>query len=70
MSGIDTFNKIRKLDADIPIIAMTAFAMEHDEKKFIDLGFSSYISKPISIDKFLETISEICNNDNGESRGS
>ena len=40
----------------IPIIAVTAFAMDGDEKRMLDGGCGAYISKPISISKFLEAI--------------
>ena len=41
---------------DIPIIAITAFAMKGDEEKILQGGCEAYISKPISVAKFLETV--------------
>jgi two-component system cell cycle response regulator DivK len=40
----------------IPVIAITAFAMESDEKNFLEIGCDAYISKPISIPHFLQTV--------------
>ncbi len=40
----------------IPVIAVTAFAMAGDEAKIRDGGCDAYISKPISIRDFLQTI--------------
>jgi len=40
----------------IPIIAVTAFAMKGDEEKIRQGGCEAYLSKPISVGKFLETI--------------
>jgi two-component system cell cycle response regulator DivK len=40
----------------IPVIAITAFAMKGDEEKMLQGGCEAYLSKPISIGKFLETI--------------
>ena len=40
----------------IPIIAVTAFAMKGDEEKIRQSGCEAYLSKPISVGKFLETI--------------
>ena len=40
----------------IPVIALTAFAMPGDEQLFLDCGCDGYISKPISLPHFLETI--------------
>ena len=41
---------------DIPVIAVTAFAMKGDEEKIRQGGCEAYLSKPISITKFLQTI--------------
>jgi two-component system cell cycle response regulator DivK len=40
----------------IPVIAVTAFAMKGDEEKIRQGGCEAYISKPISVMKFLETV--------------
>ena len=41
---------------DIPVIAVTAFAMKGDEERIRQGGCEAYISKPISIGTFLETV--------------
>ncbi len=40
----------------IPVIAITAFAMKGDEEKILRGGCEAYLSKPISVVKFFETI--------------
>ncbi len=40
----------------IPIIAVTAFAMKGDEERIRSGGCEAYISKPISVMTFLETV--------------
>ena len=40
----------------IPVIAITAFAMKGDEEKMRAGGCEAYLSKPISVVKFLETV--------------
>ena len=40
----------------IPVIAVTAFAMKGDEERIRQGGCEAYISKPISVTKFIETI--------------
>jgi two-component system, cell cycle response regulator DivK len=40
----------------IPIIAVTAFAMKGDEEKIRQGGCEAYLSKPISVAKFFETV--------------
>jgi two-component system cell cycle response regulator DivK len=58
ISGLDVTRKIKADSsiADIPIIAVTAFAMKDDEEKILRAGCEAYISKPISIMSFLETV--------------
>jgi two-component system cell cycle response regulator DivK len=58
ISGLDV-TKSLKADAElksIPVIAVTAFAMKGDEQKIREGGCEDYISKPISITNFLETV--------------
>jgi two-component system cell cycle response regulator DivK len=48
-----------KADPDlkhIPIVAVTAFAMKGDEERIRAKGCEAYLSKPISIGKFIETV--------------
>ena len=40
----------------IPVIAITAFAMKGDEERIRQGGCEAYISKPISVVKFIETV--------------
>lgn len=63
ISGLDVTRKIKadKSISDIPIIAVTAFAMKDDEEKILRAGCEAYISKPISIVSFLETIKRFLN---------
>lgn len=58
ISGLDV-TKLLKADDElksIPVIAVTAFAMKGDEQKIREGGCEDYISKPISITNFLETV--------------
>ncbi len=58
VSGLDV-TKWLKADEDlksIPVIAVTAFAMKGDEEKIRQGGCEDYISKPISVGRFLEVI--------------
>ena len=58
VSGLEVTKWIKEDDAlrHIPVIAVTAFAMKGDEQKMRDGGCEAYISKPIAISSFLETI--------------
>jgi two-component system cell cycle response regulator DivK len=61
LPGMDGFSATRIIKADpdlkdIPIFAMTGFAMEDDKKKAMDIGFAGYIVKPFHVNELLETI--------------
>lgn len=51
LPGMDGTEVLRRLQlgslAEIPTIALTAHAMDGDREKFLALGFSGYLSKPI-----------------------
>ncbi|MFQ5955658.1 MAG: response regulator [Kiloniellales bacterium] len=58
VSGLEVTKWIKE-DRDlqhIPVIAVTAFAMKGDEEKIRNGGCEAYISKPILVANFLETI--------------
>lgn len=58
ISGLDVTKWLKEDDdlREIPVIAVTAFAMKGDEEKIREAGCQDYIAKPISVTKFLETI--------------
>lgn len=60
ISGLEVTKRLKADDElkDIPIVAVTAFAMKGDEEKIRDGGCEGYIAKPISVSNFLETIAE------------
>lgn len=73
VSGLDV-TKWLKSDSElksIPVIAVTAFAMKGDEEKIRQGGCEDYISKPISVTRFLEVIQTYLNKpvDEEESAG-
>lgn len=58
ISGLDVTKMLKAEDdlKDIPVVAVTAFAMKGDEQKIREGGCEDYISKPISVTHFMETI--------------
>ena len=60
VSGLDLTRWIKQDDElkNIPVIAITAFAMKDDEEEFRKAGCETYIPKPISISIFLDTIEQ------------
>lgn len=45
--------------ASIPVIAVTAFAMNSDRQRVQEAGFDAYISKPVNFQELLRTIREL-----------
>jgi CheY-like chemotaxis protein/two-component sensor histidine kinase len=58
MDGYETMRKIRvqKGFRKLPIIAVTAKAMQEDRDKCIDAGASDYITKPVNTDRLLSVM--------------
>jgi CheY-like chemotaxis protein len=61
MDGLEAARAIRRGDAgplnqQVPIIAMTAFTSAEDEQACYDAGMTGYLSKPLGLDLFLDTI--------------
>jgi two-component system cell cycle response regulator DivK len=64
MSGFDAAKKIKE-DPElrrIPIVALTAFAMEQDRQKVMAAGCDGYITKPYDIFDLLDRIKEYLKN--------
>jgi PAS domain S-box-containing protein len=50
LNGIDATNYIRqKLELDVPIVALTANALQGDKEKYLRCGMNEYLSKPIEL---------------------
>ena len=56
MDGIEAAQEIRKLNANIPIIAQTAYALEDEKNRCAEVGFSGYVTKPINRRELLALI--------------
>lgn len=58
VSGLEVTKWLKADDElkTIPVIAVTAFAMKGDEQKIREGGCEDYISKPISVTRFLEVV--------------
>jgi CheY-like chemotaxis protein len=59
VDGKDVIREIRKDPAirDVPVIAVTAHSMKGDRERFLSIGFTEYVSKPImDLDRFRRLI--------------
>lgn len=61
MDGIEAFKRLQAIEKvkNIPVIALTADAMDADIKRATRLGFKDYITKPINVSKFLAAIDDV-----------
>jgi CheY-like chemotaxis protein len=65
LPGMDGVAALSELKADpttaqLPVIALTAFAMKDDRERFRAAGFDGYLVKPINIRELLEVVKEFC----------
>ena len=62
VDGLSATKEIRALDREdakkIPIIAMTANAFDEDIKRCMEAGMNAHLSKPLEMDKVVETIAK------------
>jgi two-component system sensor histidine kinase/response regulator len=62
MDGYQTTREIRRHEnpaTHIPIVAMTAHAMEPDRKKCLDCGMDDYLSKPVTLESLAATLRRV-----------
>jgi two-component system, cell cycle response regulator DivK len=61
VSGLDLIRMIRKDEhlARVPIMAVTAYSAHGDEERIRAAGAQAYVSKPISVVKFAQTVDEL-----------
>lgn len=64
LDGVEAARIIRRspppgVDADIPIIAVTASALRGDKERLLAMGMDGYIAKPIDIDEFDRVLREV-----------
>ena len=62
MSGLEVLGRLRadERTASIPVLAVTAQAMQGDRERFLAEGFDGYLSKPVDIRELVETVRRYC----------
>jgi len=66
LDGVSATRMIRssqnsKINSDIPIIALTAYAMKGDRERFINAGMDDYITKPVNFNELKWIMTRVLN---------
>jgi two-component system, cell cycle response regulator DivK len=64
IDGVEALGRLRAdgRTASLPVLALTAQAMEGDRERFLAAGFDGYLSKPVNIAEFIGTVKRYCGN--------
>lgn len=65
MDGLEATQRIRALHgpaAEVPIIALTAFAMAGDGERFLAAGMNAYVTKPVHWEELVQVIRGLWDN--------
>jgi two-component system cell cycle response regulator DivK len=62
IDGVEALGRLRAdaRTASVPVLALTAQAMEGDRERFLAAGFDGYVSKPVNIAEFVATVRRYC----------
>ncbi len=62
LDGVEALGRLRadERTASIPVLALTAQAMEGDRERFLAAGFDGYLSKPVNIAELVATVKHHC----------
>ncbi len=63
MGGEEALRQIRSeegsIDGNMPIIALTAYALKGDRERFLEIGFDGYLAKPVKLDELSDVIKRL-----------
>ena len=62
IDGVEALGRLRRDErtASLPVLALTAQAMEGDRERFLAAGFDGYLSKPVNVAEFVATVKRYC----------
>jgi len=66
MDGVDATKIIKRRHKNLPILALTSYAMKGDRERFLAAGFDDYIAKPIDVNSFIVKINKLMHINNSE----
>ena len=56
IDGLEATKRIRKQKSDLPIVALTSYAMSSDKQRSLEAGCTGYLSKPINPETIISQI--------------
>jgi CheY-like chemotaxis protein len=59
MPAEDGYSLIQKLDADLPAVALTAYARREDRDQALRAGFKAHVAKPIDVGELLSVLASL-----------
>ena len=70
MDGVEALGRLRTdpVTADIPVVALTAFAMKDDRDRLLAVGFDAYLEKPLNVREFPSQVAAVLRRANVGSR--
>jgi two-component system, cell cycle response regulator DivK len=62
IDGVEALDRLRadERTASVPVLALTAQAMQGDRERFLAAGFDGYLSKPVNIVDLVATVKRYC----------
>lgn len=56
LDGVEVTKILKTRNKNIPVVALTSYAMKGDRERFMKAGFDEYLSKPLDISDFLKRL--------------
>ena len=62
IGGVEVLGRLRadERTTSVPVVALTAQAMEGDRERFLAAGFDAYLSKPVNVTDLIATVKRYC----------
>ena len=62
IGGVEALGRLRadERTASLPVVALTAQAMDGDRERFLAAGFNGYLSKPVNVADLIATVKHYC----------
>jgi two-component system cell cycle response regulator DivK len=62
IGGVEALGRLRAdgRTASLPVVALTAQAMDGDRERFLAAGFNGYVSKPVNVADLIATVKQYC----------